>query len=207
MQNSVLKYITPEEYLAREEVAEIKSEYYRGEVCSMAGASISHNRLVKNLITGLETGLRGENREAFMDNMRLWVEAFGLFTYPDLMVVCGAPKFYENRDDTIINPLVIIEVLSESTKNYDRGEKLKFYRGIPSLQEYVLIDQYSIHLEQYFLEAPPKWVLSEYHKLVDTLKFKKIDFQISLKDLYQRVVIKDSAAGLRHGASGKAHGA
>ena len=200
MQNSVLKYITPEEYLAREEAAEGKSEYYRGEVFAMAGASISHNRLVRNLITALETGLRDKNCEAFMDNMRLWVGAFGLFTYPDLMVVCGVPKFYENRDDTIINPLVIIEVLSDSTKNYDRGEKFKFYRGIPSLQEYVLIDQYSIHLEQYYLEAPQKWVLSEYHRIEDTLLFKKVDFQISLQDLYQRVDIKDSTEGSAHGA-------
>jgi Uma2 family endonuclease len=187
MQKAALKYITPEEYLAMEEASEERHEYYQGEIFAMAGASIAHNRIVKNCINRFETGLIGKNCEAFMDNMRLWIEATGLFTYPDLMVVCGEPVLYQERDDTITNPVVIVEVLSDSTKNYDRGEKFKFYRSIPTLKEYILIDQYSVHVEQYYLEAPNKWILVEYNRLTDVLKFAKIDFEISLQDIYRRV--------------------
>ncbi len=187
MQKPALKYITPQEYLAMEETAEERHEFYQGEIFAMAGASIAHNRIVKNCINRFETGLSGKNCEAFMDNMRLWIEADDLFTYPDLMVVCGEPALYPDRDDTVTNPVVIVEVLSDSTKNYDRGEKFKFYRSLPSLQEYILIDQYSIHVEQYYREAKNKWVLVEYKQLNDVLKFAKIDFEISLQDIYRRV--------------------
>lgn len=193
MQKTALKYITPEEYLAMEEAAEIKHEYFQGEIFAMAGASIAHNRIVKNFINRFELGLSGKNCEAFMDNMRLWIEENGLFTYPDLMVICGEAAFYPDRDDTVTNPIVIVEVLSDSTKNYDRGEKFRFYRSIQTLQEYILIDQYSVHVEQYYLEAPNKWVLVEYNQLNDALKFAKIDFEISLQDIYRRVTFADDA--------------
>jgi Uma2 family endonuclease len=194
MHQPALKYITPEEYLAREETAGYRSEYYQGEIFAMAGGSINHNRIVKNCINHFEAEFRDENCEAFIENLRLWIKANGLFTYPDLVVVCGEPELYPDRDDTIVNPLVIIEVLSKSTKDYNRFEKFKLYRSIPTLQEYILIDQYTIHVEQYYLEAPKKWVLAEYNQLTDVLKFAKINFQISLQDIYRRVKFAEPAA-------------
>ncbi|RMD86186.1 MAG: Uma2 family endonuclease, partial [Calditrichaeota bacterium] len=145
MQKTAKKYYTPEEYLALEEAAEYKSEYYKGEIFAMSGASINHNRIVMNLSTELNTALRDTKCEVFMSDMRLWVEAVQLFTYPDIVILCEQPQFYDDRDDTITNPFIIFEVLSESTKNYDRGEKFEFYRSLPSFQEYILVDQYKVH--------------------------------------------------------------
>ena len=187
MHQPALKYITPEQYLAMEESAEIKHEYYQGEIFAMAGGSNNHNLIAGDVHTRMNLSLTPKGCFAYMTDMRLWIKANGLFAYPDVIVVCGEPEFYPDRDDTIANPVVIVEVLSASTKNYDRGEKFKLYRSIPTLQEYVLVDQYTIHVEQYYLETPKKWVLVEYNQLTDILKFAKIDFQISLSDIYRRV--------------------
>jgi Uma2 family endonuclease len=194
MQQPAMKYFTPEEYLAMEETSDIRHEYYQGEIFAMAGGSVNHNRVNKNLDRHFESGLSGKPCEAFMDNMRLWIKANGLFTYPDLMVVCGEPEFYEGRDDMITNPVVIIEVLSKTTQDYDCGGKFKLYRSIPSLQEYVVIDQYAVHVEQYYLEAPNKWIFTEYNQITDALQFAKIDFQIALRDVYYRVQFAEGGA-------------
>jgi Uma2 family endonuclease len=191
MQKPALKYLTPEEYLAREEAAEYKSEYYQGEIFAMAGASVNHNTIVGNLHAQMHPALRPRGCRVFMLDTRLWIKANGLFTYPDLMVICGKPEFYEDRDDTITNPLLIVEVLSDSTKNYDRGEKFKFYRSLPTLQEYVLIDQHVIHVEQFYLETAKKWVFAEFKELNDFLKLTKLDFQISLQDIYHLVELEN----------------
>ncbi len=191
MQKPALKYITPEEYLAMEEAAEFKSEYYQGEIFAMAGGSNNHNMIVGDVHTKMNLAFTGKGCIAYMSDMRLWIKADGLFTYPDVMAVCGEPKYYEGRDDTITDPVVIIEVLSKSTEEYNRVGKFKFYRSIPTLQEYVMIDQYSVHVEQYYLEAPNRWVLIEYNELSGILKFAKIDFQISLQDIYRRVKFED----------------
>jgi Uma2 family endonuclease len=191
MQKPALKYITPEEYLAMEEAAEIRHEYYQGEIFAMAGGSNNHNMIAGDVHTQMNLAFSDKRCTAYMTDMRLWIKANGLFTYPDVMAVCGEPQFYEDRDDTITNPVVIIEVLSKSTEEYNRVGKFKFYRSIPSLQEYILIDQYSVHVEQYYLEAPNRWVLIEYNELSDILKFAKIDFKISLQDIYRRVKLED----------------
>ncbi len=187
MQKPAKKYFTREEYLAFEETAEYKSEYYRGEIFAMAGASIDHNRIVSNLNMNLNQRLLKKNCEAFMSDMRLQVEPKDLFTYPDIMVICGKPQFYENRNDTITNPLIIFEILSESTKNYDRGEKFEFYRAIPTLKEYVIIDQYKIHVEQFSIGDAGKWVLTEYNDIHNELKLATVDLTIPLETIYSRV--------------------
>ncbi len=187
MQNLAIKYISPDEYLAMEETASYKSEYYRGEIFAMAGASFNHIQIVSNVSSDLSRALRNTNCYAMMNELRVWVKTKDLFVYPDVTVVCGKPVFYENRNDTIINPLVIVEVLSDSTKNYDRGEKFEFYRAIPTFQEYILIDQYRVHVEHFFIDAEKKWGLLEFNKLSDVLKLTKIDFQISIQDIYHRV--------------------
>ena len=187
MQKPATRYYTPEEYLALEETAEYKSEYYRGEIFAMAGASINHNRIVSNLNVILSQKLLKKNCEAFVSDMRLQVEPRDLFTYPDIIEVCGKPQFYQNRDDTITNPQIIFEILSESTKNYDRGEKFEFYRAIPTLREYVLVDQYKIHVEHFSIIETGKWILTEYDDVHHDLKLTAVDLTIPLQTIYSRV--------------------
>ncbi|MCI0616078.1 Uma2 family endonuclease [bacterium] len=187
MQKPAVKYIAPEEYLALEDASEEKHEYFEGEIFAMGGASVDHTTIVGNVHRRMDVKFESGKCRALMLDTKVWIKANGLFTYPDLLVVCGEIEFHENRDDTILNPIVIVEVLSESTKDYDRGGKFKLYRDIPSLGEYILIDQYSIHVEHYYLEAPKKWVLIEYDEPTEILKFAKVDFQISLADIYRRV--------------------
>ena len=131
--------------------------------------------------------MKNKNCRIFTNDMRIWIKAKELFTYPDITIVCDEPEFYTDRDDTITNPLIILEVLSESTKNYDRGEKFEFYRSIPMFQEYILIDQYNIHVEHFSIGVEEKWVLTEYNDINNILKLSKIDFQIPLQDIYNRV--------------------
>ena len=137
--------------------------------------------------------------EVFMNGMKIWIEEKDLFTYPDLVLVCGKSEFYPERDDTITNPIVIIEVLSDSTRNYDRVEKFEFYRALPTFQEYVLVDQYRIHVEHFYLEDKGKWIYTDYSDKNDVLKFHNIAFQISIKDIYNRVDFKqeDNIKSLR----------
>ncbi len=187
MQKPAKQCFTREEYLALEETAEYKSEYYRGEIFAMAGASLDHNRIAGNLYTFLNEQLGKKNCEAFISDMRLQVESKDLFTYPDVMIICGKPQFYDNRNDTITNPIVIFEVLSESTKNYDRGEKFEFYRAIPTLKEYVLVDQHKIHVEQFAINEAGKWVLTEYNDINDELELAAVDLTIPLPTIYSRV--------------------
>ncbi|MCU0644605.1 MAG: Uma2 family endonuclease [bacterium] len=181
------KYYTPEEYLQLEEQADYKSEYYKGEIFAMSGGSVNHNLIIGNVHASLYQKMRDSKCFAFMNDVRLWIDEKNLFTYPDIMIVCSKIEFYQDRNDTITNPLVIFEVLSESTKNYDRGEKFVFYRSIPSFQEYILIDQAKIHVEHFSIGEQGKWILSEYDDPDNVLKLNKVDFQIPLKDIYHRV--------------------
>jgi len=187
MQKPALKYLTPEEYLAMEEISEIRHEYYQGEIFAMAGSTNDHNLITGDVYTRMNLALTEKGCLVYMTDMQLWVQANSLMTYPDVMVVCGDPKFYEDRTDVITNPIVIVEVLSKSSKDYDRGDKFKLYQSIPTLQEYTLIDQYTIYVEQYYLETPKQWAVREYNRLTDILQFARIDFQISLQDIYRRV--------------------
>jgi len=187
MPQPAIKYLTPEEYLALEEAAEFKSEYYQGEIFNMAGASFNHNQIILNVSSHLHQKQKNHKCRVAMNDLRLWVEANDLFTYPDILVICDKPQFYTDRNDTITNPKIIIEVLSESTKNYDRGEKFVFYRSIPTFREYILIDQYSVHIEQFCIGVDGNWVLKEYDDLNAVLKFSQIDFQIPFTDIYSQV--------------------
>jgi Uma2 family endonuclease len=187
MQQLAKKFYKVEEYLAMEEVAEEKSEFYQGEIFTMAGGTRNHNRIVRNLSVGFTNAFQQGNCEAFVSEVRLWIGVVQLFTYPDIAVVCGDAVTYQDRDDTITNPLIIVEVLSESTKNYDRGEKFKFYRAIPTLREYILVDQYGFHIEQYSMNGEGKWYLTEYKQESDILRFSSIEFEISLQKIYSRV--------------------
>ncbi|MCL4304080.1 MAG: Uma2 family endonuclease [Anaerolineae bacterium] len=181
------KHYSPEEYLALEETAEYRSEYYRGEIFAMSGGSANHNRIARNLIIALEDVPEGKPCEAFITDMRLHVKKNSLYTYPDVMVVCGRIEYIKGRTDTITNPVVIIEVLSESTQAYDRGAKFELYRAIETLQDYVLIDQARVHVEYFHKLEDGRWLLTEFNDLAGVLMLESVGVEIPLSRVYQRV--------------------
>jgi Uma2 family endonuclease len=134
-------FITPDEYLAQERLAEHKSEYFQGEIIAMSGASGWHVWIVVNVSAELRQQLKGKPCRVSASDFRLRVTAAGLYTYPDVMVVCGEPQFADDQKDTVLNPVLIVEVLSKSTRNYDRTRKFQYYRKLPSLIEYLMIEQ------------------------------------------------------------------
>ena len=181
------KPISPDKYFAMEEASEYKSEYYHGEIFAMTGASFNHNLISGNIFPSLHTSLRGSTCFIFASGMRVQVDQEKHYTYPDMSVVCEKIDFANGRDDTIKNPVVIFEILSESTKDYDRGSKFKAYRKINALKDYILIDQYSFYVEYFHKNEDGKWVLDEYNNLKDICKIESIDIELSLDTIYDRV--------------------
>ena len=181
------KYYSPEEYLALEEATDYKSEYYQGEIFAMSGGSANHNRIAKNLVIALEVALESKPCETFITDMRLLVKKNGLYTYPDVMVICGQLEFAEGRTDTLTNPIVIVEVLSKSTQDYDRGAKFELYRAIETLQDYVLIDQARVHMEYFRKLEDGRWLLQEFNQLEAILRIEAVGVEIPLSRVYQRV--------------------
>ncbi|MBE9019546.1 Uma2 family endonuclease [Chroococcidiopsidales cyanobacterium LEGE 13417] len=178
---------TPEEYLELEVASETRNEYRNGAIISMAEGTPAHNRISGNLYIALSVALRRKPYETFHIDQRLWIGDRNLYTYPNVMVVEKPLQFKEGRTDTLVNPCFIAEVLSKSTQDYDRGEKFVAYRTINIFQEYLLIDQYSIHVEHYVKTAVNQWLLSEYDDLNVTLSFKVFEFQIQIADLYENI--------------------
>ncbi len=187
MQVQAQRYYTPEEYLELEVEAEERHEYIDGEVICVTGGTPNHNQIAGNFYAALNFALKGQPYRVFVTDQRLWIPAKHIYTYPDVIIVQGDLQFQEGRKDTLINPLMIAEVLSNSTKNYDRVEKFAAYRTIPGFQEYVLIDQYSIHIEHYYKTEPNQWFFSEYEGKDTTFSLLSISFQIVLGDLYDKV--------------------
>jgi Uma2 family endonuclease len=178
---------TKEEYLALEETAEYKSEYRNGEIIPMAGGTTNHNRIAVNVSSHLNFGLKQRNADVFAGDVRLWIPHYNIYTYPDIMVIPEKPIYEGKGATTVTNPLIIIEVLSSSTSNYDKGKKFRYYRSIPSCKEYVLIDQYSHFVEHFSKTEDNKWLLTEYETEDTRLAFNFINFEISLQDIYTRV--------------------
>lgn len=160
---------SPTDYLALEEQAEQRHEYQDGMIVPMTGGSIEHNYIAGNIFIWLKTALRGQTAKAYIGDLRVWIPTYRRYTYPDVFVIQGYPQFEENRKDIILNPTVIIEVLSRSTSDYDRGDKFKFYRSIPTFQEYWLIDQYQIQVDQYYKTDENTWLYRTYENLEDTM--------------------------------------
>jgi Uma2 family endonuclease len=178
---------TREEYLALEETAEYKSEYRDGEIIPMAGGTTNHNRIAVNVSSHLNFGLKQQNADVFAGDVRLWIPHYKIYTYPDVMVILEKPIYEGKGTTTVTNPLIIIEILSSSTSNYDKGKKFRYYRSIPSCKEYVLIDQYSYFIEHFSKTEDNKWLLTEYETEDARLVFNFINFEISLQDIYTRV--------------------
>ena len=187
MQAKEYDYYTPEEYLEFEINSPERHEYINGEIIPMTGGLPNHNLIIGNLYAALNFLLKREPYFVFVTDQRLWIPKQRIHTYPDIMVVEGALQLQTGRKDTITNPLLIVEVLSKSTQIYDQRKKFKFYRTIPSFQEYILIDQYSIHVEQYYKTESNQWIFSEKDGEESILKFNKIPFEIVLADIYNKV--------------------
>lgn len=181
------RMISPQEYLEMEREAQQKSEYFAGEIFLMAGASPNHNRITANINAELNVGLRGKNCEAFNSDQRLFIVKNGLYTYPDALVVCGRIEFDEKDRHSMTNPTVLVEVLSPSTKDYDRGAKFELYREIPTLRDYVLVHQDKVYVEYFHKEAAGRWTLTEWKDLDSALMLESIDFALPLRRIYERV--------------------
>lgn len=180
------KKFTIEEYLEMEHAAVVKSEFYRGEIFAMSGAKMQHNTIVSNLLIALGTKLKGSGCKPFGSDLRVHIESNTLFTYPDISVVCGKPQTLNNDQFNLLNPTVIIEVLSPSTKGYDRGEKFALYRDIPTLAEYILVDSETVNVEAFF-KNENAWELSQYSDFEESLYFRSLQCDIPLADIYEDI--------------------
>lgn len=179
---------TPEEYLARERLAERKSEYRAGQIVAMSGASRAHNRITVNLSGALWQQLRSGPCEVYLADMRVRVRRTGLYTYPDVVVACGDIQFEDDQVDTLLNPVVVIEVLSPSTEAYDRGEKFEHYSRLDSLQEYILVAQDKVKVDRYMRQGD-QWVLAEYSTLDEDVPLDAIGCRVRLRGVYERVTL------------------
>ena len=176
-----------EEYRNLETIAEVKHEYHDGEIIEMTGGSINHNRLVRNLIRLLDNALRKTIYEVFPSDLRLWIPQYNRGLYPDLMIIAGEPLFSDNRNDEILNPCLIIEVLSPSTSGYDRGDKFRYYRSIPQLNQYLLVSQGEILIESYSKTSENNWLLQEYIPARGIISLDSLGISLNLADIYEGV--------------------
>ncbi len=187
MQEAIIATITETEYLEIERSSEIKHEYYRGEMFAMAGASRNHNVIVANVIRELGVQLIDAQCTVYPSDMRLKIQEADKFVYPDVMVVCGEERFLDDRQDTILNPTVIVEILSDSTEAYDRGSKFAHYRRLDSLKEYVLISQTEQRIEKFLRNESGYWLLSETDENIPEIILESIDCKLDLAKVYLKV--------------------
>ncbi len=180
-------YLTPAEYLAFERQSDVKHEYFTGELFAMSGASRQHVRISVNVMTLLDNQLKGKRCELFNGDMRVKVSPTGLYTYPDASVVCGRPRFEDKELDTLLNPTVIVEILSKSTEAYDRGEKFAQYRTLDTLTDYLLLSQDKPRIERFTRQADGGWLLTESAGLDAVMPIESIQCQLPLADVYDRV--------------------
>ena len=187
MSQRILTYINPQEYLRRERQAEYKSEYLNGEIFAMGGASKQHVLIVTNVVGELHSELKEGPCTVYSTDLRVRVAPTGLYTYPDVIVLCDGPRFSDEQEDTLLNPALIIEVLSESTKDYDRGGKFEQYRTIESFVEYLLIAQDRPHVEHHTRQPDGNWILHETNSLEDTIQLKSGPCSLRIADIYAKI--------------------
>lgn len=184
------KFYTPDEYRELEETSEFRNEYRSGEIVQMTGGSINHSRIIRNLSRVVGNLLIGQPYELFHNDLRLWIPRYRRGTYPDVMVIEGEPIFNDGRSDEILNPVLIVEVLSKSTKDFDKEDKFRFYRSIPEFREYVLVSQYEFLVEQYIKTESNEWLFREYEGEVATVVFAVLGVQMSMSEIYNKVVFE-----------------
>lgn len=194
-------YLTPEQYLEIERKAEFKSEYYQGEMFpmggafGMAGAKEAHNLLVANAIAALHQLFRSRPCRVYPSDMRVQVKATGLYTYPDVVVVCGERQFADDQRDTLLNPNLLVEVLSPSTEAYDRGRKFEIYRSIESLGEYLLVCSDRVQVDLYTRQPDGRWLLTSASGVEASLDLESVGCRIGLGNLYEKVDLSPAAPG------------
>ena len=188
------QFITPEQYLYRERNAEFRSEYFRGEMFAMAGASANHNLIVGNCVQNIGQQLKKKPCRVYPSDLKLRIQATGLYTYPDLSVVCGEPQLESDHGDVLLNPVVLIEVLSDSTEAYDRGKKFEHYRTIPSLKHYVLVAQDRHSIDCFSLNPDGSWSLTACQTPTGMVELATIDSQLSAVEVYDKVVFPTTTA-------------
>lgn len=179
--------LTPIEYLEFERKSEERHEYFDGEIFAMSGAKRNHNKIVGNLSGLVWQHLKGKDCEFYPTDMRVFVPQTGLYTYLDLVVVCGEPQFQDDVFDTLLNPVLLIEVLSDSTESYDRGKKFQHYRSVESLREYVLVAQNEARIEKYVKTGDGFWLLSEAVGLESEIGFESIECRIRLAEVFDKI--------------------
>jgi Uma2 family endonuclease len=184
MSTASSRRITPQEYLALERAAQTRSEYFAGEMFAMSGATWHHNLVKDNLAREIGQQLKDGPCRVVTSDLRVKVDATGLYTYPDIIVVCEEPRFEDNVHDTLLNPLVVIEVLSDSTEKYDRGKKFSHYQRVASLQEYVLVAQDEPVVERYVRQPAGGWLLTTIRGLDADFGFASIAAAVSMREIY-----------------------
>ena len=175
-----------DQYLALEEDAEYRSQFYFGEIFALAGAGRRHNVAAGNVYALIHAQLRGRSCEIYQNDMRVRVHP-EFYTYPDIVIVCGEPQIEKKNGENLLNPTVLIEVLSPSTEKFDRGDKFRFYRLMPSLREYVLVSQDRVNVEHYFRQEDNSWLYTALNGEVDVLELPSVSCSVSLKDIYEKV--------------------
>ena len=178
---------TPEEYLEFERASEFRHEYINGEIYEMSGAKRRHNVISSNIVRSLGNQILNRDCLVYSSDMRVKVSELGNYTYPDVVAVCGEEIFEDETEDTLLNPMLIVEILSVSTEAYDRGAKFEFYQRIESLSEYVLITQEPYRVEQFVRREANVWTYYEFRRAEDVVKLNSIDCELSLKDIYHKI--------------------
>jgi Uma2 family endonuclease len=187
--SAALKLTSQEEYLTLEREAFEKHEYYQGEVTLMTGYSLNHNRIKENIAAEVGIFLKNKLVQHFTSDMRFHIPTDEYYTYPDMVIVCGKLEMLDNEEDTLLNPSVIIEILSKSTSNYDRGDKFERYRSIESFKEYILVDSRRVKVEVWRKNEENLWTLTkETSKLNDEIEIKSIEFKLKMEDLYAQTI-------------------
>lgn len=180
-------FVSLEDYRAAEEVAEVKSEYRDGEVVPMTGGTYEHNGIVVNWVSALKVARRDRDYHVRAGDMRLWIPQYRQGVYPDVLAIVGAPVFNENRRDEILNPRLIVEVLSPSTEAKDRGDKFRYYQSIPTFREYVLVSQSEVRVEQFVRVEANEWLLRVYEGLEATMGLDSLQVEIGMREIYEGV--------------------
>ena len=188
-------YLTPEEYITLERKAipdanTVRSEYMNGEIIAMSGASLKHNLITHNISGELRNRLKGTECFAFANEMRVSIPSANSYFYPDVGVVCEEPRFEDDVFDTLVNPIIIVEVLSPSTEAYDRGDKFAHYRQLQSLQEYILVSQDKVRVDHY-VRHTTQWLLTDFQELEQHLPLTSIQCELPLQEIYERVTFPE----------------
>ncbi|CAK0779526.1 Uma2 domain-containing protein [Gammaproteobacteria bacterium] len=182
--------ITPEQYINQERASHFKSEYLNGEIYAMAGSSREHNQIASNIVIELGGKLRNSPCSIYFSDMKVKIAAIKKYTYPDIIISCDQQLFEDNDNDILLNPIVIIEILSDSTEAYDRGLKFFHYRLIDSFKEYILVSQKFCQVEHFLRQENNQWIYSAFHTMTDNLMIHSFNCILSLQEIYRRVALQ-----------------